>query len=333
MKILITNLNVGSGIEYVGDKIINWVKETNNDIIEYKHQTCVSHFTDELIKVNPDIIIINEYFPRIIEPVFYYKKYNPQVKVLFFPHSWKMLWDMPEDEKNYLTQRMIYLFVNYTCDEILCLSKKYIPEMTYIRGIGSKLKELYMPVSSEEYKIITPWKDRKKLFGSFSNPSETRLSQKFIDKIKNTDLQIDIYSSESENDRIKDISNFNKYPKIKQENMPKILNEYKFFVLPHNNEEVFFITLLQSIMCGTIPLVVNNRNSKTFDPRWIDWAEGLYFGTSTVEPFIENLKLFTKDKLDLTSVSNHISQTAQKRFDENIIKNEVLEFVSKCGII
>jgi len=185
-----------------------------------------------------------------------------------------------------------------------------------------------MPVSKKDYKIITPWKDRKKLFGHFGGVSENRLSQKFVDGIKHTDIHIDYYGEDKEN-RLNQIPNLIPHPRIKQEDMPVKLNEYKFFVLPHNGSEVFFITLLQSIMCGTIPLVVNDKNTKNFDPRWIDWADKLYFGNDDVETFIQNLERLSQDTNDFAEISNSISYRAHLKFDEDIIKKEIIDFINK----
>lgn len=326
MKIVITNLNVGSGIEYVGNKIVRWVKEVCQDVYEYKQQTCVSHFIDELIKYQPDIIIVNELFPRIIQPIYYYKKFNPKTRVFFVVHSWMDLIEKPLDEITHIQDRMIGLFCKDTCDRIMCLSKNRGGQ--YIYGFAHKLIELYMPVSADEYKIITPWRDRKKLFLQLGNLLEVRLAQEFIDKVKNTNLSIDCYGEDTKG-RVKGIKNLVVYPRIKQEDMPKVLNEYKYLVVPHDGQEVFFIALLQAIMCGTIPLVMNDRNSKAFDPNWINWANGLYFGVNDADKFIINLETAAEDVKDFTGLSTLISQVATQRFEEKVIKQEIIDFINK----
>jgi glycosyltransferase involved in cell wall biosynthesis len=313
MKILLVNLNVGSGIEHVGNKIFTWLNELKifsdapRQVDEYKKQTCVSVFTNDLIEYGPDIVVVNEIYPRVIEPLYYYKRYNPDLKVLFICHSWKTLIDNMYNENNHQYKQMVHLFSRDTCDKIICLSKKD-PGYEYMYGVDRKAVELYMPVSSEEYRVITPWRDRKKLFANFGG-TPNRLSDEFVEKIKNTNLHIDCYGKE--------------LPRVKQEDMPAVLNEYKFFILPHDKSgEVFFITLLQSIMCGAIPIICGSNG-------WASWADGLYFEAQNVDTLIKNMELLSKDQTDFTSVSNRLSGIASKQFDENIIKKEILDFVKQ----
>lgn len=311
IKIFLISLNVKGGIEYVGDKILMWLKElkvynnTPRQIDEYKNQTCVSVFTNDLIKYKPDIAIVNEIYPRIIEPLYYYKRYNPGLKVLFVCHSWKVLIDNMYNGKDHQHKQMVHLFSRDTCNKIICLSKKE-PGHEYMYGVDRKLIELYMPVDSNEYKIITPWKNRTKLFANFGG-TPNRLSDEFVEKIKKTNLHMDCYGKE--------------LPRVKQEDMPAVLNEYKFFILPHDKSgEVFFITLLQSIMAGTIPIICGSNG-------WTSWADGLYFEAANVDTLIKNMEMLAKDEADLTNISNKISRLAAEKFDENIIKKEVMDFV------
>ena len=326
MKVLLTNLDVKSGIGYVGDKIFKWLEilEVHGgipiEVTEYKKQTCVSVFTNDIIAFKPDLIIVNEYFPRIIEPLYYYKTYNPKVRILFICHSYKTLIETTYNDNNYIVDQMIQIFVKDTCDKIICLSKNLVGDK-YRYGVDRKIIELYMPVNSKEYKIITPWINRKKLFGHWGM-GDNRLSNEFVEKIKDTNLYVDCYGEDNRESKLRNVPNLLINPRVKQEDMPASLNEYKFFVLPHVGSEVFFITLLQSIMTGTIPLVTNSGDSN-----WLKWAEGLFFEADSINALISNMGKISQEQPDFLNISERISRVAAEQFNENIIKKEVLDFL------
>ncbi len=327
MKILLINLNVGSAIEYLGNILHEWIEEIDQfEIYTYKDQT-LSYITSKTIKdINPDIIIVNDYFRRIMDSVFYHKLYN-KCKIIYILHAWKSLesYAISNDiNENYLYK----IFINECVDSIICINK--MPDKKIINS-NINFFNLYPPINPNIFHITTPWENRKKTFFYMGNILPHKLSLEFIQK---NNIDIDCYGKIFENnDYIKEFNN-NKHLRycgyVKQDDVPQIMNQYKYYVLPHGEVyEPFNWTLLQAILCGCIPLVCNNRNSNKFDCTWIDWAESLYFGCNSINELISNM-YYLDNNINYSQLSEENSINAKNRFDyynmKNIFKELLLEF-------
>jgi hypothetical protein len=329
-KVFLYNLNVGSGVEYSGNVIAEWCKELPINFFEYKEQNppCLSF--DPLIEIKPDIIIINDNCPRVVEPPYYFKRCFPKTKVIYLTHGIKELYP-PNNISN--------MYENYDRLLLYIATRDYfdiVVSFGYIKNdneIPSYLKERFLkgcfPINPENYCVKTPWYNRKKLFCYVGQLNNLKFSLDFLKQLKDYDsIQIDCYGyminsyiNEEYQKAIK-IKQINYKGLLEQEKVPEILNEYKYFILPHGRiKEIFNISLLQSMCCGTIPLVCNDRTAD-FDYTWIDWAHGLYTPHNTEEMLLKTITSPTLVEKDYSYLSNYISKQAKERFDYYKFKNE-----------
>jgi len=346
-KVFLFNFNVGSAIEYVGDCIAEWIKECKDvDFCNHKIQNPEYMLFDNLLEFNPDIIILNEYYERTATATVFWKKVNPKTKIIFFPHVWQQICVSFNIKKEDTYHKERYL------RELCKISNKiyalnYPPEGE-CQEISHKMVRSCHPMSPEIFDSFTPWIDRPKLFFYMGNILPHKLSKEFIEKIQKTDIVIDCYGKREDivfpKGKI-DPNNYKDYYNlfdncknliyhgvIPQDDVPKKLNEYKFFVMPHDGAEPFNCVLLQSMLCGTIPLVVNDKYTKNFDHTWLHWAEGLYFHNNTVDDFIENL-IKIKNASDISNASEdseRIYQETRKRFDYYGFKKDFQTYLNTC---
>lgn len=326
-KIFYHNYNVGSAIEQAGDIFFDWLKELKNiDIFVQKLQDQPSDIIKILVREKPDIIIINEYLNFSTESSYYYKELNPYTKIIHIEHIWKrfICYDGNDDHQ----MKSAYFRRNFydSVDEIFCLN-----QMSF--ACYPKVKNYYYPTNPEIFNVIVPWGNRKNKFLYLGNLLPHKMSNEFIDKISKTDIIIDCYGRTFDEDekeytsKIRNCKNFNIIGLVPFSEVPKIMNNYKFFIMPHDGYEPFNWTMLQCMFCGTIPLVVNDKNSSKFDPSWIDWAYGLHFSTNTVEEMINNIKQLNINDLEFKKYSEIISSTAQQKFDYYKFKKDFQETV------
>lgn len=322
LKVFYTNLNVGSAIEYSGNIFRKELEKIEGlDIFEYKNQDNEIRTFNELLQQKPDIILINSLYPRITRAVSYYLELYPDTNVVVILRTFEEMKEFVnpsygDDRDNTsgmqrdLLKKADYIIpinlFNRSSDEVRHFSDKII------RGIGFCDKELF-PNSVE-------WKKRPKKYCSIGSLNSHKVSEEFLRSVRRTNFVIDMYGTrKNQSPLYREIfdqcENINYMGEIPQEDVGKVLNLYKYYILPHNGYEPLCNSLMQAISCGTIPLVVNNRESKSFDPRWIDWAEGLYFGCNTVDELLKNMRRIEKDNEDLTSISKHISSELHKKYD------------------
>ena len=328
MKVLYINFDVGSAIEYVGGIFEDWIREiiSDNELMVIEKQDPPWMIAEEIQKYKPDIIIQNEYYEYKILPLFYYKKYFPDVSLILIDHVW---------------QRMQSIYQNIDHNEInLYNTINHIFNINHCKTnniYNKNIFNFYYPTDPKIFNIFTPWDKREKNFIYLGNILPHKLSYEFIEKIKDTDIKIDCYGR-----RFDDKDEYKKYYElfdsrsenliykgmIPQEDVPKILNEYKYFVMPHDSFEPFNWALLQSIFCGTIPLIVNDRTADYFDSSWLDWADDLYFGCNKVDEFINNLNI-VNEGFDFSKISENINQMAQKKFNYDKFKNKFQEVITE----
>jgi hypothetical protein len=342
-KIFYLNPNVGSGIEYAGNVFLTWLQDLPGkyDLINYKYQNPSYLIFKDIIKEMPDIIILNEYYIQNVRAVLHYKMINKNVKVLYILHVWKYLIDIMDNSfvgRNNSYVREIsdhnHFLVN-SVDDILVLN--YKPDNIFPGIHNVRIKNGYMPTDPNVYKITCEWKKRKKKFMIAGNIIPLKISEEFIRKISETNIEADCfgdYNFDSPEQfgatdeyykillRSKNLKLFGLYP---QERMAYLFNEYKYLIIPHDGYETFNFTLLQAICCGTVPLVINDRTTKAFDYTWIDWADQMYIGTNTVDSMIQILKKRNIDNnIDLTAFSKKISGKAYKKFNYIKLKSYFL---------
>jgi glycosyltransferase involved in cell wall biosynthesis len=329
MKIFYFNFNVGSGAEYVGDIFASWLSEIEGVmLLEYKIQSSSAEILEMLMKYRPDMIILNDTFERTRVPIDEYLKKYPLAKLVLLAHCWSELVPDPKIPADLI--RLISI-----CSKIFCLN---VAPKRVLKDLPHTVVNAYHPMNSRVYKIITPWNDRPNKFLIFGNILNVKLSKAFISDIAKTNLRIDCYGRRiTSNDMVEynkafdNCSNLSYKGCVSQEEVPLLLNEYKYLILPHDGQEPFNLSLLQAILCGTIPLVSNDKNTRQYDARWIDWAHGLYNSCNMASELVNNLVSIDKDNPDLDIESKQISLEASKRFDYDHLKASFSEYIDECN--
>jgi glycosyltransferase involved in cell wall biosynthesis len=320
MKVFLINLNVGSGIEAVGDTIKKWIQELPVELVEYKDQTKEGSTMSRLLEEHPDIIVINEIFSRIISPVLFYKLAFPNTKVILFSHSQKYFITPNEpDNQHVLLMDLLRLTdIIYTLDA----SQNKILQKENLKFCPSDPKIFHNEI---------PWKARPNLFCIIGGIYPLKVHLDFLNLAHYIPTQIDIYGEVLEKFTTSKYrmafalaasQNLEKKEKIPQAEVGKVLNQYKYIIFPHHGSETFCMMLQQAIMCGTIPIVLNDDSGKDFNPSWIEWASNMCYVTNNIKTLIENLTLIAKDEEDYTPISQFISKEITKRFGYKTFKND-----------
>lgn len=329
-KVFLINFDVGSGIEYTGNMFLS-ILEEKHIVYNYKHQNPSFIVLEELIKQRPDIIVVNEFYSRIVEGLYSYKLMRAEVKIVQIFHDWKRLNNIFIDGAVVSDQQVIERYYISCVDRVFYLNFKPIDAswndgVKFINPVGA-----YFPVSNADYKVITPWSSRS---GAcyIGNILPLRISQEFLFELKKyPEIVIDCYGKTFENeyaeyyDEFNALSNINYCGMLAQDKVCETLNKYKYFIISHENKpEVFLIILLQAILCGTIPLVCNNRSFHKDHYRWIDWADSFYFGYNAPNEMLDALMYFVTESIDLSFVSEDISKRACEKYSFSGLKEMVL---------
>jgi glycosyltransferase involved in cell wall biosynthesis len=326
MKIFFINQDVGSALEYSGNIFLSWMQELENcEILNYKHQNPSPIIYNEIEKFNPDILILNEYFKRVIEATYFWKKHKPSTKIFFINYVSSTMIEKFNDPNEQIFFQDYFLNI---ADYIFTLNELE-PGQIFPKKLQDKLETWFCPTNPEVFKITVPWGQRRKNFLYLGNILPHKMELEFIDLFAKTDMLLDCYGRIFEgneiNENIQNASNIILHGIVPQLDVPEIFNEYKYFVLPHANiPEPFNWTLLQAMFCGTIPLV---KNDPSYNNNWLSWADGLYFGSKKSDKLIENMKEMLNYGKDLTPISNAISQTAQERFNYRKMKERFQEIL------
>jgi len=345
MKIAFFNLNVGSGIEHIGYDLLKWClskdidyvrvenkkeyinllnlnKEHNynkNIIYEFKIQTLQTHTLKFLIKVKPDIIVVNDWFERIIEPSYYYCQLIKNVKLIYIEHAWMRLC-RPKVEQ-------LEFFLG--CDEIINISNKS-DDYSWHDNLKSRITDFKIrPTDVNNYKNITNWKDRKKKFIYIGR--YWKLHPHFISKIQKTDIEIDCFVPDYDGNL--NIKNLKFKKPIKQSDVGKLLNEYKYFILPHSSWEISNGTSHQAIFCGTIPIAHINLNP-TFNltHRNGEPNDSFVYKEYTkiidnIDDYISYLNDINTNEPDQSSLSDHISSDILIKYNMKTMKTKFLNLL------
>ena len=324
MKVFYAHFNVGSGIEYVGDVFLSWIEEINGiDIFIQKEQEHSETIYSKIKEFMPDVIITNESYEKIRIPACKFKKEYPKTKIIYMCHAWINLTsnEIPNEYQEFIRQ----------CDKIFCLN--YIPKDKLEKL--SNIENYVHPINPNEYKIIIPWNKREKMFVYLGNILPHKFSKEFIELLSKSNIKIDCYGrrdfptddvSVEYYQLFENCKNITYKGLVNQKDVASILNTYKYFVMPHDGQEPFNISLLQAIFCGTIPLISNDLNSKKYNPNWLHWAEGLYYSCNTAVELVTNLELISKE--DKEETSNGISSFSMAKFNYEEFKKVFSDYLS-----
>jgi glycosyltransferase involved in cell wall biosynthesis len=326
--ILYYNPNVGSGIEYVGDVFKSWIDELSIPYIEVKDQDHPLHLTkNHFSKIKPDVIIINEEFDSICNAASYYKLLNPDTKIVYIHHSWQSIIHLYQNQKYENRHKRSLLELS---DHIICVN--YPPENTqFPEHLKHKIYKAFMPVDTNEYYPKTPYVERIKSFVYIGNIIKHKMSETFVKEINKSDcdVNIDCYGRIIGDGEYKNLflscENITYKGYADQKDIPDILNRYQFYVLAHDGHEPFNISLLQSILCGTIPLIMESKSKE-----WLHWAKRLYLMDDDLHNFIKFLVTMATQKYvsEMSIISNNIVDIAQSRFNYTKFKENFQRLIS-----
>lgn len=320
-RVFLINLNVGSAIEYAGNILKHWlISVPETEVFEYKHQTMSHHTLEALINFKPQLIVVNEFYPRIIDAVSAYKLIDPDCKIIFINHVWRDLFiDHPDCPA-------FHSFFLNKCSAIFCLNKMPVDQAA---KFDERLYNYHYPADPHIFKVSTPWSDRKLNFCYIGNILPHKIHPEFLKKITATDISIDCYGRRFDtdpayNELFDNCPNMKFHGQLDQLVVAETFNKYKYFILPHNGYEPFNFTVLQSAFCGTIPIILNDKKSTVYNGKWLDWADGLYLGCADLDQYIENL---VNIKHDMQLESTRISFLANREFDYKVMQREFSEVV------
>jgi len=340
-KIYFYNLEVGSGVERAGNTFLSMLddykKEHPGNLREYKKQNPSCLLVKDLIEFNPDVIIMNEYYPRLIEACYYYKSFKKNTKIVLLNHCYDKLIDIPISQKLSDTDVTINYAFRETIDQIINLN--YHPkDKQYSPSLKDKIVDIYFTLKDNEWNIKVPFLDRKKDFLYVGNLLPHKFSSEFVDKFSKTDMKIDIYGKmfkrrkelKDYNNKILKNKNFNYLGYYSPEKMVNIYNKYRFLILPHYGYEPFSFVILEALKTGTI-ILFSESNPGQEKKDWITWADGLYIKDDTVDKLLKRMKKYLIDKhknnimkeLNIRSklVSKEINlRTNYKKFQEKFFQ-------------
>lgn len=316
-KCVLVNPNVGSAIEASGNQIYEWIEETAQgtiDIVIFKHQTKEEKFLSFLIEEQPSIIVINALRPRIITPILFYKTFYPETQIFVFARTFTEIMltkkNDNEHEVHYLSRledflkKAEWIFIINSCGIQERISGKFSHKIIDCCGTNSK----------KHYFVKIPWENRKKKFVILGSLNRPKISEKFINAIKTTNVTIDVYGSTHNQDlnlaeSFYNCHNFIYHGLASQEKVADILNEYKYYLLPHDGEEPLCNSLHQAILCGCIPLVYDDYALDINQKYWLEYAEGMYLGYDKMSEYIQKVvELNEKDLSNGKELSNRFRE-------------------------
>lgn len=308
MKVFFYNLNVGSGIEKIGNIVLEILQKY--DVTEYKMQNPACILIDELAKVRPDVIVMNEFYPRLIHVAYFYKSLFPKTKLILINHTLSLLQSIPFDvdkqERFENVNKDGMVLLNYAfrnkIDHIINLN--WYPYDVGLPGwLEKKTRHVLFPVRSTEFNIKVPFADRRKDFLYFGNVLPHKLSLEFLRAFAKTNMTLDIYGKvfdkpelKQYNELIEKTPNINYLGYCPTEKVGEVMNSYRFFISARGGHEPFMTVMAEAIMSGMIPLVANDRRKARSN--WIDHYTGCYLEYQSVGELLKMMQYYLEQKGD-----------------------------------
>lgn len=309
MTLYFYNLDVGSGIEATGDRIISMLDDYPGEVHVYKHQNPPYLVLEDLIKLQPDVIVMNEYYPRVLEGVHYYKMWKPETKVILLNHDWMRASFVPHDldeprgEHRLSSHDQVALLNNAWLNTIdIFITLNHRPEGgEYPAWSKFKTIDRLHPIP-DDFSPSQRWKRRRKDFMYYGVLWPHKFSRAFIEALEGTRIHIDLYGSIKDTDDdlkeynrlIADSPNVTYCGYIPDRGLVGTLNDYKFWVFPREGHELFCLCMAEALRCNVIPLVVNAPEGNR--PNWAGWADGCYFRYHTNEELIDRMEHYLSQK-------------------------------------
>ena len=346
MKVFYFNLNVGSGIERIGDNIKSMLEDF--EVFEYKMQNPAYLMMDDMVRENPDAIVMNEYFPRVVEAAAFFKKFKPSVKIVLINHCYPTIEELtkynPQNDIQGNPDRQVVIrdFIVNRIDQIINLSW-HPKESPYPAEVRNKTTDMYVPVN-KKFNFTTPFSQRPNDFFYMGNLFPHKISPEFATKFSNTNMKMDMWCKKPDAETLQSRlgeagmkeyvdsfspNNFVFKGFCPEEKLVETMNSYKFFVVPHRGYEPLLTILSEVIVCGAIPLIVNTRDYRFCE--WTDYAKGFYYEYKSVDTLIDAMKGMVEGRYptdDMDKVSSMISQDFQKRNNYDRFKEVLKGFIT-----
>ncbi len=283
------NLNVGSGIERTGDTVLSMLGDF--EVIEYKFQNPPALMFPDLVKAQPTVILINEFYPRLGRVVYYYKRAYPDTKVVLLNHCASEL----EYRGNYpYTDRdaaiALRMFWREMVDVVVNLNYvKDIPD--YLRG---RLVQRYHPID-DKFKVCLPWAARCRDFLYFGSITSSKFSEEFLLNIQDTNLKIDVIGPPIRDleykKKFNSCENVNYLGFVDEDILHRELNEYRWLIIPNTEREPFNLSIAEATRCGVIPVIAKSGD-------WNKWLRGAFVECNGVDSVIDFMKDYMAKKED-----------------------------------
>lgn len=279
-KVLFLFYNAGAGIHVANSMIEDAVKSLPFEL-EFKKifssYSNSSYYLPLIEQYKPDIIVMQDFFPGLIEAAVGYKKNdNLSCKVLLFSFT-----DYPASENEAALIKEI--------------DKVYLPNRAGIKG--PDWTEIFNPpLSLTKFYNYKNWNGRDKTFCSIGRLIKTKCTNNLIHELDKTRAGYDYYASGSYADEGYDqerdealrkeqgdlstafytSKTCKLYPPLTRGKICRTLNKYKYHVLLAE-DDCFSIITLEAFASGTIPILIcsNERRSELLS--WIPKGFGLHY--------------------------------------------------------
>ncbi|RLE67011.1 MAG: hypothetical protein DRJ38_00125 [Thermoprotei archaeon] len=301
------NLNVGGGIERTGRVVETMLPDAH----VYRQQNPGCIIAEELARLQPDVIVMNEQFPRVMEAVYYYRLTH-KCNVILLNHCYDCINGRRVDDPD---RRLLVRRFLRQIDTILNLN--YVPENAKLLR---NVIRMYHPCNPK-FRLKIPWDERPKKCLYWGNLAPHKFNVKFLELYDDIDVYGRIRCDGEYKDRLLESGCYRGY--LPEERLVDTINEYKYFVVPHDGYEPFMLTLQEAMQCGTIPLVTNSRDyPKSY---WIDWAKGLYIEFRDVW----QLSRWLRRDRDLTQMSYGIAREIRRRHSYDRFKKVLWSLIKR----
>lgn len=335
-SVVVSNLDVGSAIESSGNQIVSWINQVVDNVEEFKLQTHESHFYSFLQEHNPKVVVVNSLYPRITTPLYYYRLCNPEVKIILVPRTYpEIITDTKIDNiyKFYYNSRLESLLklVDYIFIINSCNQSNRIPNW-----LSHKCIDCCGTNSRNQFHIKKPWDQREKKFIILGSLNPHKVSPEFIDRIQSTNVQIDVYGNTKNQpewfaEKFNSCSNIEYKGELPQEEVNNVLNEYKYYLLPHNGQEPLCNSLHQAILCGCIPIVFDDYAKDYNGDYWLEFMKEMYFGCDKMEDYINAIEeINSSDFQNGIEISEYNRQQYLDKYEgkfEREIKSKIKELL------
>lgn len=349
-------INSGSGVETSGHTMLSMLDDYKSEhpdkVITDNEQNPACFALERMLSCMPDVIILNEIYHRIMIPAYYYKKIRPDTKLILLNHccinltnqarhaGWKK--DVNNDDRILMEKCIME-----EMDHIINLNY-HPPDTPYSDKIDAPITDMLFPLRNK-FKITKPWSERSGDFFYYGGIIPLKFSEEFVDFISKSKMKITLYGRFIEKletdpnyvrykEKILSSENIDYRGYIPDDKLIETINNYRFFVTPHQGSEPFMLSLGEAMRCGCIPLVTNSRTRPT--DNWIDWAKGCYLEYPDTNMLIDKMWHYCKNKssgnfvrtLEQRSIEasqEMINRTSYDKFKEKFLK--IIFDDEECG--